>query len=325
MRAIDSIYKDKIVAITGAGGYIAGAIIAALKKTPAKIIRVSRRDLEEDNLVTSLKLDVQTRECWDEIVNRADIIIHLAGNTSIYTAAKDPADSLNSTVLPLTHLIAAAQKAGRKPRVVYASTATVYGINNKGPLREDVLPDPTTTYDLHKVFAEKQLKFASEKEIIEGVSLRLANVYGPSPSKSTSDDRGILNKITRFALAGKDIQLYGDGNYLRDYIYIGDVVSAFLTAGIAENVSGNSFNVATGRSVTVREAFHMVVDQVKKIAGKEVVIHTASWPENVDPIELRDFVACTSNFKELAGWSSTVTIENGINMMIKSFNTGKID
>jgi nucleoside-diphosphate-sugar epimerase len=216
-------------------------------------------------------------------------------------------------------LIAAAQNAGRKPRVVYASTATVYGINNKGPSREDVLPDPTTTYDLHKFFAEKQLKFASDNKILEGVSLRLANVYGPSPSKSASDDRGILNKIARFSLAGNNIQLYGDGNYLRDYIYIEDVVSAFLTAGVAKNVSGCSFNVATGRSVTIQYAFQMVVSQAKEVTGKDTIIEYVDWPENVDPIEFRNFVASTSNFKDIAGWSSTINIEDGISKMIKSF------
>lgn len=314
-----NLFNNKTVAITGGGGYIAGAIIAALKKTPAKIIRVSRRDLEEDYLVKSLKMDVQTREFWDEVVNVSDIIIHLAGNTSVYAAAKEPAESLNSTVLPLTHLIAAAQKARRKPRVVYASTATVYGINNKGPLLENVLPDPATTYDLHKFFAERQLKFASENKILEGVSLRLANVYGPSPSKSASDDRGILNKIARFSLAGNNIQLYGDGNYLRDYIYIEDVVSAFLTAGVAKNVSGRSFNVATGRSVTIQDAFQMVVSQVKELTGNDTIIEYVDWPENVDPIEFRNFVASTSNFKEIAGWSSKINIEDGICKMIKSF------
>jgi len=186
MRDFINNYENKTVAVTGASGYLASVLIDALQKTPVRILRVSRRDLAPIPGTETLKADVCTSNCWEEIVSKADVIFHLAGNTSVYTAAKNPADSLNSTVLPIAHLVAAAQAAGHKRRVVFASTATVYGLTDSLPVAEDAEPKPVTIYDLHKLFAEKQLELATKQGILEGVSLRLANVYGPSSSTSSS-------------------------------------------------------------------------------------------------------------------------------------------
>jgi len=192
-------YKDKTVAITGASGYLAAAIVRALMNTSARILRVSRRDLQPIEGSETLKADVAEYDCWREIVSKSDIIFHLAGNTSLQRAKNDPIYSLTSTVVPVTCLMAAAQAESHVPRVIFASTATVYGSTNKLPVSEDNATIPITNYDLHKLFAEKQLELASKHGILDGVSLRLANVYGPSASASSDDDRGILNKVTKLA------------------------------------------------------------------------------------------------------------------------------
>ena len=312
-------YGNKTVAITGASGYLASALIDALQKTPAHILRVSRRDLHPISGTETLKADVRTSDCWENVVSKADIIFHLAGNTSVYAAAKSPADSLNSTVLPITHLVKAAQESRRRPRVVFASTATVYGLTNELPVSEDAPTEPVTNYDLHKLFAEKQLGLASNQGILEGVSLRLANVYGASSSNSSANDRGILNRITRMALQGANLKLYGDGNYLRDYVYIDDVVSAFMVAGIAEKVVGRSFNVATGKGITVRDAFHLVAERAARVTGKRVNIENSPWPEGADPIEFRNYVADITGLQNFAGWHPMISLNEGVDRMIEFF------
>lgn len=313
-------YKDKTVAITGASGYLASVLISMLRENCAHILRISRQDLPPITGTEALKADVGAYDCWNEIVSRADVIFHLAGNTSVYVAAKNPADSLNSTVLPITHLITAAQMAGRRLRVVFASTATVYGLTDNLPVAEDAEPKPITNYDLHKLFAEKQLELASKQEILEGVSLRLANVYGPSSNNSSSEDRGILNKITRMAIQGANLRLYGDGNYLRDYIYVDDVAHAFMVAGIEDEAVGRSFNVASGKGITVREAFHLVAERVGGVTGKRVQIEHSPWPREADPIEIRNFVANINLFSTTFGWQPEVSLEAGIVHLANSFS-----
>jgi nucleoside-diphosphate-sugar epimerase len=104
MEGVNQFYKDKIVVITGAGGYIGGQLVSELQKTEAQIIRVSSQDLSPLDGVTSLKFDIKTRHCWNEIADKADIIFHLAGNTSVYAAAKDPLGSLSSTLVPIVYM-----------------------------------------------------------------------------------------------------------------------------------------------------------------------------------------------------------------------------
>ena len=320
MQDVRRRFARKTVAVTGGGGYIGAALLEALRDTPASILRVSRRALPDAPGTESFQADVRSMECWREIVRRADIVFHLAGNTSVSAAATDPADSLNSTVLPLTRLMAAAREAGRAPRVLYASTATVYGLTDVLPVAESAITAPVTTYDLHKLFAERQLTLASTQGVVEGVSLRLSNVYGPSPAYSSSEDRGILNKIATLASRGEDLRLYGDGNYLRDYVYIDDVVRAFMISAVSDNVIGRSFNVASGCGVTVRDAFNLVARTAEGVTGKTVRVRDVPWPADADPIDLRNFVADIASFSQSSGWRPSTSLAEGVNLMVSRFS-----
>lgn len=317
---ISGIPKGKTVAITGASGYIGSALVDRLMESPLDILRVSRQELAPRADVRTIKADVRTIDCWLEIVKQADVVFHLAGNTSVHNAFVNPAESLSSTLLPITHLIKAAQELGRQPRVVFASTATVYGLTAQFPVAETVEPKPITVYDMHKYFAEQQLALATQQRLLSGISLRLANVYGPSSSVSSADDRGILNRVTSRAIQGKDLIVYGEGNYLRDYVYIDDVIRAFMVAGFRESVSGRVFNVATGESISIRAAFHLVVQSVENVTGNRVDIKNIPWPEGANPIEFRNFTADISYIAADLGWRPKISLESGINCMIDSLS-----
>ncbi len=315
-------YSGKTVAITGGCGYIGTALAETLKGHAKKTLCISRRALplpgNSDREI--FEADIRTSSCWENIVRRADIIFHLAGNTSVYAAAHDPAESLNSTVLPINHLIAAGQATGRRPRVVFASTATVHGLTDKLPVSESDPANPTTLYDLHKLFAEMQMTLATKQGILASVALRLANVYGPSLGSSASEDRGILNKIARMALQGKNLQIYGHGNYLRDYIYIDDVVRAFLLAGITGGVDGQNLFVASGVGITVKQAFQLVADHAAKVTGRKVLIEHVDWPAGADPIERRNFFADITGISDKLNWMPEVDMKNGIRRLIEANN-----
>ncbi|MEO8677457.1 MAG: NAD-dependent epimerase/dehydratase family protein [Vicinamibacterales bacterium] len=291
------------MAVTGSSGYLGSAVTEWLRTTAARVVPVSRPDA-----------DVRTKDCWSAIVANADVIFHLAGNTSVADAARDPDGSWQSTVVPIGHLAEAAREAGRRPRVVFASTATVYGLTGHLPVDEDAETSPITIYDRHKLSAEQRLASASADGVIDGVSLRLANVYGPSPATSSAGDRGVLNTVTRLAVAGDDVCLFGDGDYLRDYVYVGDVVRAFVMAG-AQPGAG-SCNVASGTGTTVRDAFHLAVERARRATGKRSAIRHAAWPEAADPIEHRQFTANIERMAVTYGWRPAVTLTEGIDQLV---------
>jgi len=318
MENIDN-FNGKKVFVTGASGYIGSALVDALLKKSCEVTRVSREALSPIPLAKQFKADIRNLQTWIEIVSKADVIYHLAGNTSVYNAAEDPVESFKSTLLPLHYLINIAQKQQCKPRVVFASTATVYGLTPKYHIPETFEPRPITIYDLHKFFAEQLLTIAAQNGLIESVSLRLSNVYGLTPKGSSSNDRGILNKNIAKALRGEDLTVYGDGNYLRDYVYIADVINAFLLAGVDSQLNGQSFNVASGCGITLREVFEFVASFVAKITGQTVRINSAAWPEDTISIELRNYKADINKYKIATGWTPLVNIQNGISLTIAEF------
>ena len=330
MVDISSKLKGKVVSITGANGYIGSALTRELEKYSLKIIRISRKQLTPKDGVEDWVLDLNKKSSWIKIVNRSDIIFHLSGNTSIYDAEKDPKESLISTLFPIIQLINASKKLSRIPRVIFSSTATVYGLTEVLPVLETKRPSPITVYDLHKFFAEQQLLVASSSNIIDAISLRLANVYGPSPTESLSQDRGILSKITKKRFALKNLQIYGNGDYLRDYIYIDDVVNAFLHASVMDydillNKNQISLNVASGKGTPVKEVFELISREIEKITGIRGDIENVAWPEEVNEIEKRNYIGSIELIKSLTGWKPSVSLEEGIQLLVKHYSNKGMD
>ncbi|MBL4783991.1 MAG: NAD-dependent epimerase/dehydratase family protein [Cohaesibacteraceae bacterium] len=315
-----NLYKGKTVAVIGANGYIGSSLIEALSRHSEKVIRVCRSRLDPKPGMIDLQADITDPDCWQKIVHQANIIFYLAGNSSVYASASDPSESLKSTLLPINHLIAAAQQSDNCPRVVLASTATIYGLTKDLPVAETNLANPITIYDLHKYFAEQQLALASCHGIINSISLRLANVYGPSPSVSSAKDRGVLNRVSKIALSGQDLHVYGDGNYVRDYIYIDDVIEAFLLSGAYDSNAGQVFNVASGIGHTLKEAFELVAVSAVELTGNRVKVSCFPWPDKTDPIEHRDFIGNIDAMYAAFKWCPEVSLSLGVRKMTNCFH-----
>ena len=318
--------KNKVVTITGANGYIGSALIKQLEGFSLnKIIRISRKKLTPNINTEDWVLDLNEQKSWIKIVRHSDIIIHLAGDTSILSAENNPADSLISSVLPIIHLVGAAKELSCKPRVIFASSVTIYGLNEDFPIEESHISNPITSYDLHKFFAEQQFKIASNNNLIDGISLRLANVYGPSLNESRAKDRGVLSKVTKMSFENKNPQVYGNGSYIRDYIYIDDVVSAFLYASIIEydeirKTSEITFNVASGVGVSVKDVFSLISSEVNKITGNKLQVKNAPWPKGVNEIEKRNFIGSAERLKLLSGWTPSVSLEDGVCSLVDHYS-----
>jgi len=311
--------QGKTVAITGASGYIGSSIVEKLRENSIKIIRICRKNIPEIGGVKDIFSDVSNEEIWHEIIEQSDVILCLAGNTSVYAAEDNIEESLMSSLSPISHLVTAAKRSNRVPRVVFASTATVYGMTEKLPVSENAKLNPITIYDLHKIFVEQQLAMASRQGSVSAVSLRLANVYGPSLTQSSARDRGILNKITANSMKGQDIQVFGDGEFIRDYIFIDDVVSAFLYAACATNIVGQSFNIASGTGYTIKEVFELVAKNVSKTTGREVKIKFIPFSENTSPIEYRSYIGDNSAFRSATQWLPQVSLRSGIDKLICAY------
>ena len=318
MRTVQKLSKVSTFSVIGASGYIGSKLVNKLTDSGCNVIRSSRRDTITNGDSEFVMAELDSLDFWLNIVEKSDVIIHLAGNTSINVANDNPALDLNSSVVPIYRLIEACKILRKRPRVVFASTVTAYGFTDNLPVSEATAENPESFYDLHKFFVERQLVLATKLNICDGVSLRLANVYGPSSANSSANDRGILNKIIGLALAGDIVSLYGGGNYIRDYIYIDDVVDAFILASISSKSAGEVFNVGSGVGTSVRDAFNAVTQEVYRQTNKIIEMKDVPWPENSPKIDMRNFTASIKKAHTCLGWSPKVSLQTGIATTVKS-------
>lgn len=248
----------------------------------------------------------------------AEIVFHLAGQTSVPRAEADPEGDRRANVGGMQNLVDAIREHGSKAAIVNAGTSTEAGLPPADVVDETTADHPVTVYDTHKLEAERLLERASRAGHLNGVTLRLTNVYGPGP-RSGSPDRGILNQFVRRALAGEPLTVFGEGNYLRDYIYVDDVAEAFIAgAKHAVAIGGQHFVLGTGERRTFADAVRAVAVAVERRTGRVVPVLQVDEPATMSAIDRRSYVADPSRFTAATGWRPRITFEVGLDRTIQA-------
>lgn len=307
--------------ITGASGYVASAIASHLAGQASLIRRLSRSPMMplaiSGTTIEDMRADYNDTNALQAAVSGMDVVAHLASETSVYAAERDPEESRKSIVGITQQLLEASDQCGTAPFFLFAGTATQCGLTEDLPVDESHHDAPITTYDRHKLEAEGAVKQFG------GCSLRLSNVYGPGPA-SSAEDRSILNRLIGKALSGEAITIYGDGSPVRDYTYIDDVARAFVSAAShREATAGSHYLIGTGTGHSLAEAFALVADRVSTLVGIKPEIQNTPWPEDASPIEFRNFIANSAAFRKATGWHSEIALGDGIDRTIAAIQAGQ--
>jgi len=317
-------YKGKRILITGGAGYLATTVVGLLQGVDCHIVRLTRPGAAFAPVtgaadIESATGDVRERATWECTLAGTDVVFHFAAQTSTYVANEDPRADLDSNVMPMLNLLETCRQHGWRPTVLFSSTATVAGIPACLPVDETHPDNPVTVYDLHKLMAEHYLKYYVNQGIVRGGILRLSNIYGPGP-KSSRSDRGILNQMICRALAGEALTVYGQGDYLRDYLYVEDAAKAFLEAAERiEAVNGRHFVVGSGIGYTIAQALNLIAERVALKTGKQVTVTHIDPPAPQSPIESRNFVANSWRFHQATGWRPCHSFTEGVDRTIEAF------
>jgi nucleoside-diphosphate-sugar epimerase len=231
----------------------------------------------------------------------------------VHNSKENVVNDLTTNVIGLIHVLNALRNNGNKPFVILAGTATEVGYSDeRKPLNEECCSDPVTFYDISKLTAERYLLQYVREGWIDGCALRLCNVYGGTRHGQNSD-RGIIDKIFQRALKGESVNIYGSGDYVRDYIHLDDVVAAFWLAWEnRDQVTGQFFNLGTGVGTALTEAFHLVSQLAEEVSGKKVTVSSIEPPAGLSQMEYRSFVADNRKFVEATNWSPRYSLESGI-------------
>jgi nucleoside-diphosphate-sugar epimerase len=310
----------KTIAVTGAGGFVGGRLVGRLAVQRCRVIRAARTALPPIDGAAATVSDVvgnlSEPAPWDRLA-AADVIFHLAAQTSVAVAEADVAADFHANVTPIRHLLSACRRHGSRPIVVFAGTVTEAGLPSRMPVNEDEPDNPITTYDRHKLLSEHDLKAAALQGTVVSSTLRLANVFGPGASRRS--DRGVLNRMIATAMRGQPLTVFGTGDYLRDYVFIDDVVNAFLMAAAhSERLNGQHFVIGSGHGVSIRDAFELVAARVEARTGRSVAVVSAPSASQLSGIETRNFIADSSRFASATGWQPAWSLVDGIDRTIES-------
>ncbi|EMF0041352.1 NAD-dependent epimerase/dehydratase family protein [Enterococcus hirae] len=263
---------EKIL-ITGGAGFIGSTLANHLGKENVVIVvddlsMGKVENLEMDRNITFIEGDVADSVLMEEIIraNQFDYIFHLAAVASVADSVARPVETHRvnfESVLMLLELVRKYQP--NLKRIVFSSSAAVYGDEPTLPKKEESIIRPLTPYAIDKFAAEQYVLDYCHLYDVPGSAVRFFNVYGPNqnPNSPYSGVISILVDRYKKQLAGEktSFTLYGDGSQSRDFVYIDDVIQALLLVANKEAALGQQFNVGTGKATTLLTLIQ-TIDQI---------------------------------------------------------------
>ncbi|MFI8694798.1 SDR family NAD(P)-dependent oxidoreductase [Dietzia maris] len=240
---------------------------------------------------------------------RPEVIFHLAAQIDVRLSVEDPVHDAQVNVVGTVRLAEAARRVGVRRIVFTSSGGSIYGPVTELPVAETRPVDPLSPYAAGKVAGEIYLEMFSRLYGIEWAGVAPANVYGPR--QDPHGEAGVVAIFSQRLLAGQPTRVFGDGGNTRDYVFVDDVVDAFVRAAEVPAASGLRFNVGTGVETTDR-GLHTLVAEA---AG------AADDPEYA-PARLGDVDRSALDAEraaEVLGWTPQVTIREGVARTVDYF------
>jgi len=262
------------------------------------------KEIKDD--VCVIRGDVRDADKLNEHVRNKDIVFHLAAQVGREISMNNPALDIDINCNGTLNLLQSCAASDNGVKIVYAGSRGQIGEPNYLPVDEDHPTEPTDMYGINKLAAEKYLFLWGKIYGFPATSLRLNNVYGPR-CQMQNGYYGILNWFIRNAMVGEDITVYGDGSQTRDYVYIDDVVDAFIRAALSNETNGHMYFVASGRETVFLDMVKAIIAAI----GKGRYVHVP-FPPQRESIDIKRFVASYNLLKDAVGWLPKVSLWQGI-------------
>lgn len=252
------------ILVTGGAGFIGSNLVGELLKQGYNVRILDMVPPKSMEKAEFIKGDIRDLEAVKRSVKGMDYVLHLAAQVSVAKSVEYPLETNDINVNGTLNVLSASKDAGVK-RVVFSSSCSVYGNSGKSPLSETSKTSQESPYALTKFMGEEYCRIFSKLYGLETASLRYFNVYGPGQSP----DSPYASAIPRFVsdiLAGRVPKVFGDGEQTRDFIFVKDVVKANILAMKAGGVSGQVFNIGSGKSTTINR----LIDSIGNMLGIQI-------------------------------------------------------
>jgi len=251
------------VLVTGGAGFVGANVVEALVADGHEITVLD--DLSTGNLrnvggtlgaIRFVQGSVTDYECVRKLVAEADRVVHLAAR-NIIVSTRNPREDYEVNIGGTLNVLLACREH-RVRKIVYSSSASIYGNPRYLPINEDDLVSTLSPYSVSKLAGENYCLAFYESYQLPTVVLRYSNVYGPKQDPA-NPYCGVIARFMEQAARGEPLTIHGDGEQTRDFTHVGDTVRATLAAAFSELGNGQTFNVGTGIETSVNRLADQII------------------------------------------------------------------
>jgi UDP-glucose 4-epimerase len=309
-------YRGRRVMVTGGLGFIGSNLARQLASLGADILLVDSliddyggHLFNIDGIESRVRVniaDIRQDTTMNYLVRDREVIFNLAGQVSHIDSMRDPYTDLDINCRSQLTLLEACRHHNPAAKVVFAGTRQVYGKPDHLPVDETHLVRPTDINGINKVAGEYYHLVYNNVFGVRACSLRLTNIYGPR-QLVRHNRQGFIGWFIRLVIEDKEIQIFGDGLQLRDFVYVDDAADAFLRAGATDAVNGQVFNVGGAQPISHLELVTLLIETAGTGAYRLV-----EWPADKKAIDIGSFYADSTRFRTTTGWEASTTLRDGL-------------
>jgi UDP-glucose 4-epimerase len=304
------------VAITGGAGYIGSTLVRDLLNVGHEVTSLDNQttgDYEQLKQMTHgnvkfLVGDIKSTKDLDRTFKGADAVVHMAALSDLDACNNNPEEAVSVNVYG-THQVVEATRRNEISRIVFCSSAAVYGTPATTPVSERHATHPLNLYGTTKLAGEILLNASHTNYGLETVNLRFGNVYGIGIYTNWV---GVIPKFVALALDGKPLTVYGDGFSTRDFVHVEDITRAITLSLTTEGIGGETLNIGN-ETTTVNEIAGIVSKEVEKATGKPVMITHLSPRLG----ETKEFSYNTAKIRGALSFQPRWKLRNGIEQIVR--------
>jgi UDP-glucose 4-epimerase len=305
-----------IAVVTGAAGFIGSSLVDELLSRGCQVIGIDNFDTgSRENLVGALQnkqfrlieADISKDNLTKEIKDKIDLVFHLAAVSSVKRSFEDPVFVNRTNVVGTLKVLEIARKLDAT-RVVFSSSAAVYGDPERMPVQETSPCSPLSPYAASKLAAEMYIQSYSSSYGIENSILRYFNVYGPR--QANSEYSGVIAIFINQALRDLPMTIEGTGENTRSFIYVHDVTRATILATEKGTAKGMTVNISGIEAISISDLAHLIKKTVR--GTRSNITHIAARPGDV-----KHSTGDMERARKILGFTPEVPLERGLRKTIE--------
>jgi UDP-glucose 4-epimerase len=305
------------VLITGGAGFIGSHLARALQERASVRILDNLRTGDRQSLegcnVDFVKASVLDNAALQNVISDVDVVFHLAAMVGVQESIDNPRGCIEANVIGTLNVLEAAARAGVR-RLVFASSAAIYGDDPPVPTPETAPPSPKSPYAMTKLDGEYLCEMFRQEGGLKTATVRFFNVFGPGQNP-VSPYAAAVPTFLRRAICGEEMTIFGDGEQTRDFVYVQDVVSSLLFLGENSDLAG-AYNCGYGQQITINEIASRVLALTQ---SKSRVTHLPARPGDV-----RHSCASTERLRA-CGWRPVSGLEEGLRETVAVYRRGFLE